>query len=800
MKKIICFLSLFTTIMLRSQTCSNPAVVQIGYDSLQNMSTTWPSVYGNWYSNEKYQILYTAAELQANGVMAGLISSIAFDVASLPQGMNTTFLNYSIKLGTTSVGDLDPNGGGFGTIPFVTPITTQVWGPQNYTAITGWNTHTFPTPFLWDGTSNIVVEICYTWVASGSYSYNAIINSSVTNYRSFLVYNSDGTVSCPEPNGNQSFLNRPNTRFGCCQGVVAKAYNDINSNCTPDANELGVGGLTVTLNPGNYTGVTNTYGGICFNILPDGIYTATIDTTNIIWSTSCPTVQTFSVVNGAQSNLAMFGMTPTNPCSLPEVSIFSSFLRPCFSDVVFVSVSNDLSATATINNSYVDVELDSLQIVTTATLPYTSLSNNKFRFQLPTIYPGQSTSFQIFDSVSCTAIAGQSLCMEAILFPIQPCMQDSAPTPPYPGTSICNLPWDNSSLSVIGFCNNDTVCFTITNTGQAGNGDMQCYSPVRVYVNAVLTFTDSIQLAGGQTKSYCFPSYGESWILQADQHPLHPGNSHPNAHVEGCGDTTTTATSFVNQLPLDDADPYVDIYCGTVTASFDPNDKTGYPLGTGNNHDILPNQQLQYVIRFQNTGTDTAFTVVVRDTLSTDLDIASVKAGVASHNYTFNIHGPRVLEWTFSNIMLPDSNINESASHGFITFTVEQLPNRPNGTQINNTAGIYFDFNAPVITNTSLHTVNYLAGVATGIKPASGIQNNFVQVYPNPFSSAITIQTKEEGIYLLSVTDITGKLVAKEKFAGNKLMFEKTELKPGVYLFEVTDKNGNASRGKLIKQ
>ena len=58
-------------------------------------------------------------------------------------------------------------------------------------------------------------------------------------------------------------------------------------------------------------------------------------------------------------------------------------------------------------------------------------------------------------------------------------------------------------------------------------------------------------------------------------------------------------------------------------------------------------------------GTDTAFNVVIRDTLSTDLNIFTVQSDVASHHYEFRMYGPRILEWEFNNIMLPDSNTNE---------------------------------------------------------------------------------------------------------------------------------------------
>jgi uncharacterized repeat protein (TIGR01451 family) len=212
--------------------------------------------------------------------------------------------------------------------------------------------------------------------------------------------------------------------------------------------------------------------------------------------------------------------------------------------------------------------------------------------------------------------------------------------------------------------------------------------------------------------------------LQADQHPLHPGNSHPNDHVEGCGDIEGEGDGddddedgdsddddewepgLVDDLPCGDESPFVDQYCGQVVGSFDPNDKQGFPGGIGEANEILPNEQLQYLIRFQNTGTAPAYTVVIRDTLDTDLDIFSVTPGVSSHDYTFTMYGERVLQWTFNNIMLPDSFSNEEESHGFITYTVNQLTDLQDGTTINNSAAIYFDSNEPIITNTTLHTIN----------------------------------------------------------------------------------------------
>ena len=490
------------------------------------------------------------------------------------------------------------------------------------------------------------------------------------------------------------------------QGITGYIFNDLSQNCQRDSLEIGIQNRFITINPGNIIAQTNESGVWVIDSLPIGTYTATIDTSGN-WSPTCPVTQTFTVTSPNEiTYVPDFGLVSTQPCASPDVSVNMPIVRRCFSNQkVYVNACNQYIATGALNSTYADIELDSLIITQSASLAFTSLGNNSYRFQLGTLNPGQCVNFTIDCQVSCNASLGQTLCMEANLYPADSCVFDTI-TEIYPGDfTPCTLPWDKSSLQVEGYCQNDSIYFVITNTGQFGNGNMDCFSPVRIFIDGVYTILDSVKLVGGESIVFAFAGDGRTWRLEADQHPLHPGNSHPNATVEACGNLSNWTPDLVNVLPQDDADPIVDIYCGVVTGSYDPNDKTGYPTGVTANHYIYPNQQLQYNIRFQNTGTDTAFTVVVRDTLDMDLDIFSVVPGVASHNYNFQMYGPRVLEWTFYNIQLPDSNANEAASHGFCTFTVNQNPDLPNNTEIRNSADIYFDYNAPVITNQTLHTV-----------------------------------------------------------------------------------------------
>jgi uncharacterized repeat protein (TIGR01451 family) len=535
------------------------------------------------------------------------------------------------------------------------------------------------------------------------------------------------------------------------KGVQGYIYNDLNQNCQIEA-ELGLGHFSAIIQPGNLVVETEENGRWFVDSLPIGNYTITMDTNNSQWQITCPSVQNFSVLNtNALTMTSNCGFVNTFPCPTPNISINMPFIRPGFNNQkIYISACNDYTGTGVLENAFVEILLDELITIDSSSLPFTYIEANLLRVDLGNLNPGYCSSFYLNSTLSIDAILGQTLCLEANLFPIQSCAVDTIiENPTFPaGVTPCNLPWDHSSLNVDGWCANDSIYFTITNTGNPSEGDMDCYSPVRIYLDGQMIQFDSIMFLGGQTVTYAFLGTGQTWRLEADQHPLHPGNSHPNANVELCGDAQNWTPDLITVLPQDDGDPVVDIYCGIVTGSFDPNDKKGFPLGVGQNHDIMPNQNLEYMIRFQNTGTDTAFTVVIRDTLDFDLDIFSVVSGVSNHNYNFTIHGPRVLEWTFNNILLPDSTTNLEGSNGFVTFSVKQNSDLPNGSQITNNAGIYFDFNAPIITNQTLHTIN------------SCIQNALIRTlnesvcesYQSPYGQVYT----QSGIYIENLTNPNG--------------------------------------------
>jgi uncharacterized repeat protein (TIGR01451 family) len=303
-------------------------------------------------------------------------------------------------------------------------------------------------------------------------------------------------------------------------------------------------------------------------------------------------------------------------------------------------------------------------------------------------------------------------------------------------------------------------------------------------------------LESGEFYDLIFPANGATYRVEVEQTPYHPGESAPSATVEGCGTNQVGvfSTGFVNQFSLDDADPFIDVDCRENVGSWDPNDKQGYPIGYGSGHYVEANTDLEYMIRFQNTGTDTAFRVVIRDTLSPFLDLTTVRPAVASHTYNWDFEGERTLVFIFDPIVLPDSTTNFDASQGFIRFRVDQLPDLPIGTQIQNKAGIYFDFNEPVITNTTVHRIGEDFVTSTGM-PEFPLP---VAVFPNPAGEYVYFQMDDDiSGGRLEWCGVSGQLLWARSFEGRQIKVDCGNMSPGLYQYRVSA-GGRIGRGKVV--
>ncbi len=133
--------------------------------------------------------------------------------------------------------------------------------------------------------------------------------------------------------------------------------------------------------------------------------------------------------------------------------------------------------------------------------------------------------------------------------------------------------------------------------------------------------------------------------------------------------------------------------------SYDPNAKTNTHGGQFLSSSVQAGEFIYYVIQFQNTGNAEAFDVVIKDTISTKLQLTTFEMVAGSHPYELSFAANKAT-WRFANINLPDSNSNEPGSHGFLMYKIKAEPTLVIGDTIFNRAGIYFDFNPPILTET----------------------------------------------------------------------------------------------------
>ena len=235
----------------------------------------------------------------------------------------------------------------------------------------------------------------------------------------------------------------------------------------------------------------------------------------------------------------------------------------------------------------------------------------------------------------------------------------------------------------------------------------------------------------------------------------------------------------------------------TVTASLDPNEKVAQ-TSSGLSKDfyfIDADEYIDYTLRFQNTGNDTAFTVIVTDTLPATLDPGSIIWGASSHVGSRSLSGQGIVKFIFANILLPDSNSNEDASHGFASFRIRpRLPLTP-GTQIENTANIYFDFNPPVITDPSVLMVEF----NTSVKTNGTVQNLWLM--PNPTSGSLEVRVSNgNAAGLLQVVSVDGRVVLQRRMEGPRAVLDVSQLSRGLYTLNWHDVNGTITTQRFVRE
>lgn len=212
--------------------------------------------------------------------------------------------------------------------------------------------------------------------------------------------------------------------------------------------------------------------------------------------------------------------------------------------------------------------------------------------------------------------------------------------------------------------------------------------------------------------------------------------------------------------------------------------------------------EFYYTIHFQNEGTYFAQNISITDQLDADLDWASFRPGYSEYEYTTTISEGGLVTFTFPNIYLPwKDSYGDELSSGFVNFSIKRKSNLPQGTEFTNTADIYFDYNPPITTNTTLNTLR---------DPSASVESNLsdaitVEVFPVPAQDLVNIRINNVSKHApasLSIMDLVGNVIIAEPLdlseGSTTVSHNMSNLARGTYLARVQFEDGSLITKKVV--
>ncbi|GAL86084.1 hypothetical protein CHU_1647 [Sporocytophaga myxococcoides] len=476
--------------------------------------------------------------------------------------------------------------------------------------------------------------------------------------------------------------------------ITGRIFHDLNGDCIYNDSDKPFANMVVKLKPINDFRSTDENGFYSFSTTETGTYEVeqlpSALQQKLEFKSICPSnINTRQAVVSADEPIAdniQFANT-IKQCAFLSIDIASDRRRRCFRNNTTVTYCNSGNVTSGI--PLIKVIYPEYVVPVSSSKPWLYQSGDTLFFSGDQLEPGQCNSIYLVDSVICgkEEIRGMMQCTEAIITPANNCI-------------AVDPKWDRSDLILKASCrDNGYVRVSLINIG---SGNMSDSSGFRVFLNATIAYSKKVKLVSGDSIVLNIPANGKMVRAEADQLPYHPLKNQPSVTIEGCGSGTSPISyGYAALFNQDDRSEDVESFCMEIRDSYDPNDKSVYPIGLFDQHFIKNTEELEYLIRFKNKGTDTAYTVVIHDTLSTHLDLYTLSPGASSHEYTYELRGKEspVLIIRFRNINLVDSITNDAKSGGFFKFKISPKKDLPEWTVLSNKAGIYFDYNSAIITN-----------------------------------------------------------------------------------------------------
>jgi len=306
-----------TTSFFASAEVISAETVTVGSGTALTAATEQPTAFCNRFTNYTSQTIYTAAELISFGLKAGNITSMAYEVSTL--GDAATNANFTVKIGSTTEAS-------FANTNFLTTPSTTVYGPSTYThTASGWQVITFATPYLWDGVSNIVINVSH----SGANATN--------NARTFYTATTDDKVLwsiTASPTTGTTSKNRLNIMF-TEQAICGSVRTEVVATVTP-APTLTLSATTTAICAGQTSSaITATAGGTDFTTFDWTPSTGVSGNSTAGWVFN-PTVTTTYTLNASQTSGALCATAATVVVTvnqIPTVSVLPAMATVCAGSV-----------------------------------------------------------------------------------------------------------------------------------------------------------------------------------------------------------------------------------------------------------------------------------------------------------------------------------------------------------------------------------------------------------------------------------------------------------------------------------
>ena len=396
--------------------------------------------------------------------------------------------------------------------------------------------------------------------------------------------------------------------------------------------------------------------------------------------------------------------------------------------------------------------------------------------------PVQAGTYTITPNIETSTYFSISSTNASVVFPTQgsPFVQNFciAPSGTHNDLEVAMIPLTTARP---GFDNTyKIICKNKGTTIQSGSINL-------VFNDAVMDFVSADQTVTSQTTNNLNWNFSNLNPLQTDAITLNFNlNSPLETPAVNAGDIlnfTLTATGATDEFPTDNST----VFHQTVVNSLDPNDKTCTEGTTipGN----LVGKFVHYVIRFENDGTANAQNIVVKDIIdTTKFDISTLVPLTASANFTTRITNTNQVEFIFQNINLP---FVAGTNGGYIAFKIKTKSTLLIGNTFTNKASIYFDYNAPIVTNTATTTIAALAN-------PEFVFTDYFTLSPIPTKGELNITTKQDiTITSISIYNTLGQVMLVTSNPSNTI--DVSNLNTGSYFIKVITDKGTSS-GKFMKE